>query len=618
MKRIICTVAFASLLLSCKSAQTANANVTQEVQVTIDLMNPKDDKVMVTMIPSAITQDNVTFNIPKTVPGTYSSDNYGKYIENVKGYDAKGNALTLTKEGENTWKITEAKKLAKVTYWVNDTYDSEKGGGFGNEDVFSPAGTNISPENYMLNTHGFVGYFSDKLAVPYTTTVMHPEALYGATSMTDLDASTSKDVFKTSRYAELVEHPIMYSKPDYTTFKVDDMDILISVYSPNGSYKVSDIAPAMETMMRAQKKFLGAINNTKKYAVLLYLSDMKKQDAKGFGALEHPTSTTVVMPEMLPKEQMIESLKDVVSHEFFHIVTPLGVHSKEIQYFDFNNPKMSKHLWMYEGVTEYFANLFQVNQGLISEEDFYTRMSDKISQASSLDDTMPFTTMSANVLVKPYKDQYLNVYQKGALIGMCLDIIIRENSNGKRGVLDLMQKLTNEYGANKPFNDDELFDKITALTYPEVKTFLETYVSGPTPIPYEKYFAKVGVTQSKSKKPGNVFLKGQTPYITVDPQTKEIKMLPGIELPAFYSVLGIKNGDAILAVNNKNYNLDNIYDLITVSQSWKEDDAITVKIKRDGKETEVKGKIKLPYEETEGYQATDASKNALKEAWLKG
>jgi predicted metalloprotease with PDZ domain len=31
---------------------------------------------------------------------------------------------------------------------------------------------------------------------------------------------------------------------------------------------------------------------------------------------------------------------------------------------------MSEHLWMYEGVTEYFANLFQINQGLITEEDF--------------------------------------------------------------------------------------------------------------------------------------------------------------------------------------------------------------------------------------------------------
>ena len=59
---------------------------------------------------------------------------------------------------------------------------------------------------------------------------------------------------------------------------------------------------------------------------------------------------------------------------------------------------MSEHLWMYEGVTEYFANLFQINQGLITEEDFYNRLSDQIERAKAMNDTMSFTTMSANVL----------------------------------------------------------------------------------------------------------------------------------------------------------------------------------------------------------------------------
>lgn len=619
MKKIIYTLALTTLFCSSLLAQNSNSAKTQEIKVAIDLNTIQDDKLMVTVFATPSNLDTVTFQIPKTVPGTYSLDNYGKYIENLKAYDTKGKELVATKMGENSWQIANAKKLQKVTYWVNDTYDTETGGGgFGGGDVFSPAGTNIAPDNVMLNTHGFIGYFSDKLEVPYTTTITHPATLFGATAMVDNDPSTTQDVFKSFRYADLVEHPIMYAKPDYTTFMVDDMQIIISIYSPNGTHKVSDIAPEMEKIMRAQKKFLGKLNNTKKYAVLLYLSDMQKADAKGFGALEHPTSTTVVMPEMMPNEALLEQLKDVVSHEFFHIVTPLGVHAKEIQYFDFNAPKMSKHLWMYEGVTEYFANLFQVNQGLISEEDFYNRMSDKISQAAAMNDTMPFTLMSANVLDEPYKKQYLNVYQKGALIGMCLDIIIRENSNGQRGILDLMQKLTTEYGVTKPFDDDELFGKITSFTYPEVKKFLETYVSGTTPIPYNDYFARVGVTQSKRKVPGNVFLKGQTPFITVNPETKEIIVLPGIELPTFYSALGIKNGDIIKTINNTNYSIDNIYDLIMSSQSWKENDPITVTIKRDGKESEVKGTVKLPYEEAEGWQATDVSKTTLKNAWLKG
>lgn len=617
MKKILLAASFAFLALGCKTAQTS-AEVSSNVQVNIDLNTIKDDKVMVTVLPTKINQDVITYNIPKTVPGTYSTDNYGKYIENLKAYDAKGKALVVAKMDDNTWRITDAKKLNKVTYWVNDTYDQETQGGIGGKDVFSPAGTNIDPNCFMINTHGFVGYFSDKKDATYSLNIAHPAELFGATAMTDLDPSSTSDTFKTSRYAELVDHPIMYTKPDYTTFKVENMDIIISVYSPNGKFKAADITPNMEKMMVAQKKFLGPINNTKKYAVLIYLSDMQKNDAKGFGALEHTTSTTVVMPEQMPAEEMDEQLKDIVSHEFFHIVTPLGIHANEIHYFDFNAPKMSKHLWMYEGVTEYFANLFQINQGLITEEEFYGRMSEKIRQASVMDDTMPFTQMSANVLEQPYKDQYLNVYQKGALIGMCLDIIIREESNGQRGILDLMQKLNNEYGIQKPFKDDELFDKIVSLTYPKVGEFFKTYVEGPTPIPYDQFFAKMGVTTATSKIAGNPFFNSQAPFISVNPQTKEIIVIPGIPLPEFYSAIGLKPEDIITTINGKNYNLDNIYDLIGESQNWKENDAIQVKIKRSGKEMELKGKVKLPYEEVLGYKATDDSKKALRDAWLKG
>jgi predicted metalloprotease with PDZ domain len=436
--------------------------------------------------------------------------------------------------------------------------------------------------------------------------------------MTDLETSNTADTFITSRYAELVENPIMYSKPDYTKFTVDGMEILISVYSPSGKVTAQSIAPEMRTMMTAQKTFLGKINATKKYTVLLYLSSMKENDAKGFGALEHPTATTVVLPEIMPKEELVKSMMDVVSHEFFHIVTPLSIHSKEIQYFDYNNPKMSEHLWLYEGVTEYFANLFQINQGLITEKDFYNRLSDQMERASTMNDSMSFTTMSANVLTQPYKDQYINVYQKGSLIGMCLDIIIREKSNGERGILDLMQKLSSEYGVSKPFNDNELFAKITALTYPEVGSFLTSYVAGTTPIPYATYFAKVGIAASTVKTTGNVFLKGQVPYITVNPETKEIVVIPNIELNDFYTSLELKGADIILAINDTPYSLDNIYDMISTSQTWKENDKITLKIRRNGTEQLLNGTIKLPYEEKKELNATDETKKTLRESWLRG
>ncbi|SDW74492.1 M61 family metallopeptidase [Flavobacterium degerlachei] len=618
MKRIIYALAFSSVLWSCKTTSSIATASKEQVQVAINISDIIEDKVMVTVKAPSITSDKITYHIPKTVPGTYSEDNYGRFVDDLKAYDKKGNLLVVNKMDTNSWSISKAKTLDKITYLVNDSFDTEKGTGFGQDDVFSPAGSNIDAgKNIMLNTHCFVGYFTNFMSTPYKVAISHPAEMWGATSMTDIDSSATNDVFVTSRYAELVENPIMYSKPDHTSFIVDGMDINISVYSPTGKVTAESITPEMKTMMTAQKNFLGKINSTKKYSVLLYLSTMQDGDAKGFGALEHPTATTVVLPEVMPKEELVKSMKDVVSHEFFHIVTPLSIHSKEIQDFDYNDPKMSKHLWMYEGVTEYFANLFQINQGLITEEDFYNRISDQIERANAMNDTMSFTTMSANVLTQPYKDQYVNVYQKGSLIGMCLDIIIREKSNGERGILDLMQKLSNEYGVSKPFNDDELFAKITSLTYPEVGQFLATYVAGTTPIPYDNYFAKVGLSRSTTKTPANVFLKGQKPYITVDPQTKEIIVLPNIELNDFYTSLGLKGGDVIMTINDKAYSLENIYDMIGASQNWKENDAITVKIKRDGAIQTIKGKVKLPYEEKQILKATDASKSQLKEAWLK-
>ncbi|MFL9830807.1 peptidase M61 [Flavobacterium sp. ST-87] len=619
MKRIILILALTTMLWSCKSINNKTAKE-QLIQATINLTEVKNDQVLVTVNAPQITSEQIIYRIPKTVPGTYSEDNYGKYIEELKAYDKKGRLLTVQKLDENSWSITKATALSKITYLVNDTFDIEKGTGFGKEDVFSPAGSNIDAgKNFMINTHCFIGYFEDFMATPYHLTVNHPADLWGSTSMTDLDNSTTSDSFKTSRYAELVENPIMYSKPDYTTFNVDGMDIQISVYSPSGKYTAESITPEMKTMMTAQKHFLGKINATKKYSVLLYLSNMKEDDAHGFGALEHPTATTVVLPEIMEKEELVKSMMDVVSHEFFHIVTPLTIHSKEIQFFDYNNPKMSEHLWMYEGVTEYFANLFQINQNLIPEEDFYNRIAEKIEESKALNDTMSFTKMSANVLEQPYKDQYLNVYQKGALIGMCIDIIIREKSNGERGILDLMQKLANEYGVSKPFNDSELFDKITALTYPEVGEFLKTYVAGTTPIPYDLYLAKVGLTQTTKQVPASVFIKDKTtPYVLVNPNNNEISVIPNSELNPFFNQLGLKGGDVILAINQITYSYENIYDMINESDKWKENEAIEIKIKRNGKEQLIKGTVHLPYQEKLHIEVTDTSKKQLKEAWLKG
>ena len=181
-----------------------------------------------------------------------------------------------------------------------------------------------------------------------------------------------------------------------------------------------------------------------------------------------------------------------------------------------------------------------------------------------------------------------------------------------------MRQLTAVYGPKKPFNDSDLFAKITELTYPEVGTFLTTYVSGTTPIPYDVYFAKMGVAKAKIKKATNPFMNNYAVGITVDVATKELKIKNDIALSPFLTGIGLKGGDVILDINGKPFTVDTMSEGMTAAQNWNEGATVTMKIKRDGKEKTLTGKAIYTYEETEGYKQVDATKEALKNSWLKG
>lgn len=625
MKKLIYSLAIISLTFGCKSRQQMDPVTPQHVEVTLDLVNVEDDRVMVTVDPGKLTDPQTTFYIPKTVPGTYSVDNYGKFIEDLKAFDYLGDEMLLAKTDDNTWLIDNSEDLDKITYWVNDSFDVQ-----GEEGIFSPAGTNIEEgENFMLNLHGFIGYFENLQEQPYKLIVHRPQDLIAGTSMPlsrslphPENSSSIIDSYNANRYFEIIDNPIMYSSPDTTHIKIEDMDVLVHVYSPNNVYTSKSIQPEMEKTISAQKRFLGEIDNTPNYSILLYLSNPEETDAKGFGALEHHTSTVVVLPETMPLESLNQTMTDVVSHEFFHILTPLNVHSNEIHYFNYNDPQMSQHLWMYEGVTEYFAHLFQVNQGLIDNQEFYNRMSSKIENSRNFDETVPFTEMSKNILEEPYSEDYYNVYLKGALIGMALDIRLRELSNGERGILDLMKDLSGKYGKDKPFEDDKLIPQIVDLTYPEIEEFFNQYVSGSTPLPYEEFLEKVGVEMQEATVNTSYFIKGQTPYIDGNPDTGELFFRENIGLNSFLNELGVENGDIIKSVNGTEYNIQNVYDLVSQSQSWQEGEDITMVVVRDGEEVELKGKISQPTDTemklTELELPETDPRVALRKAWLKG
>ena len=630
MKIKVVSFLFAALLFaSCSSTKNAGNDLAVSLPITtqIDLSKVINDKVPVTINPGRFTTESVTYHLPKVVQGTYSVSDFGKYIDDFKAFDYKGNELLFNKTDTNTWVINGATNLDYITYYVNDTFDVEVTGGIGGDTPFSPAGTNIESDNYVLNLHGFIGYFDSLKNNQYTLDVTAPNDFIRSSALQKVDAKTSSDgknittSYAATRYFDITDNPMMYGNLSVEEFQVGNIKVVLSVYSPNKTHSAASLKDAMYKMMQAQKTFLGDINSTPRYDIFLYLSDGEKESPKGFGALEHHTSTVVVMPEAMPEDALEESLIETVSHEFFHIVSPLSVHSEDVHYFDYNNPTFSKHLWMYEGVTEYFANLFQINQGLISEEEFYSKMMGKIQTSSQMNDSMSFTEMSENVLDEPYSKQYYNVYQKGALIGMCVDILMREGSNGQRGILSLMKELSNKYGKNKPFEDDKLFEDIQAMTYPSLKLFFDKHVIGTTPIDYNEFLNKVGLEINEGKVETNYIQNAGALIISGDGQKGTIFFTDLVLDNSFWVEQGVQPNDVIKEIDGEPMTLQNANQILQNVFMWKPGKDIEVKLDRNGEEIIIKTITTPSYTMGKGIMPKSNATQAeisLKEAWLKG
>jgi predicted metalloprotease with PDZ domain len=324
-------------------------------EFAVDLTKCADDKLTVDLITPTFASSEITYCMPKIVPGTYEIFDFGRFVSNFSATDSAGNNLPVDHFDLNSWKISKATELYKISYKVEDTWDTE----IGDPIIFEPAGSNFEADkNFVLNTHCIFGYFEGYTKMPYQITISHSKELVGSCSLPDVTFSGNTDTYKTEDYMQLQDAPMMYSLPDTTILNVGGAQILISVYSPNKVTTSKFIAEKINEILKEQEEYLGGALPIKKYVYLIYLTPSSGLSGAS-GALEHSYSSMYFLPEM-DQKYLAQTIRDVSAHEFFHIVTPLSIHAEQIGNFDYSNPKISEHLWLYEGTTEYAAGLVQI------------------------------------------------------------------------------------------------------------------------------------------------------------------------------------------------------------------------------------------------------------------
>ncbi|MBK9248636.1 MAG: hypothetical protein IPM69_11100 [Ignavibacteria bacterium] len=414
----ICLIALLLPVLVSSAFAITKPKTNTTVFAIIDLVGLDSDMVKVTVLPPTFVKDKpFIYIMPASVPGTYAQYDFGRFVKKFQAFDKKGKTLEVTRLNANEFAISTSEKLAKIEYWVIDTFDDLTD----SLEVFNPVGTNFQKDtNFLLNYAGLIGYFNDYKSVAYEVKILKPTEMYGATAIKKKVVSTGEDIMYAKNYDELVDNPAMYSLPDTVSYRQGNALISVAVYSMTGVVKASFVANVLKPITKAVERFFGTMP-VDHYSFILYYASPGRRDINrkgGLGALEHNYCSMYFMAESQDTNQVRGFLNRTASHEFLHILVPLHLHSEEIADFDFRNPKMSQHLWLYEGVTEYFATLAQIHDTLVTEKEALGMFRQKIfTQGFMSFKPVSLTELSTRVLEPEWQKIYPIIYEKERLSG---------------------------------------------------------------------------------------------------------------------------------------------------------------------------------------------------------
>lgn len=484
MKRILFGFAVIAVIFTAQSQPTMKFSA----DVVTNL-----DTIYVSLSPtSSLSRANDIFQFAATAPGTYQTMNIGRFVSNFKAFDAHGSEIKVEKQSINQFKIAQPEKLAKITYSVAETFDTE----VAELPIYLMCGSSIEEDHALLNTHVFLGYFQGLQASPIELTIKGQSGWKVGSAL-----KNENGVFYANNFDHAVDSPILLGDLTYADTAIAETPVRIYTYSANKKVDSEMLLNNMADMLSAAQKFL--IDLPVDEYTFLYHFEPNQPGVTG--AWEHSYSSEYVLNEGEPTEKFMEGVTDIASHEFFHIVTPLNIHSEIVEKFNFVSPTPSLHLWLYEGVTEWASNMLLLRGGVITVED-YLKNSVRFKilvDEKHFDKSWSLKKIAEESFTTGAK-QYANIYYRGSLVAGLLDIRLLELSDGTYGLRELILDLVDKYGKGNPVSEKTFVDDIVEMTYPEIQDFFDNYIWDNQPLPHKEYLAKVGVELKEKRKKGLV------------------------------------------------------------------------------------------------------------------
>ncbi len=514
-------IIFAAFLLA---LVTSSAGGT--IRYTVSLQHPERHIFHVSMeIP------DVTGEVIVQMPAwnaLYQIRDFSAHVREVEAF-AGANQAAVEKLDKLTWRVAGngTITLRYATYW----------------DEPGPFATQLNSEHAFINPAMILMYASDRRAenevIAMPDVPLEWQAAGASLHTLESVGRAREFIFAAASYDALVDAPIELGKIDQ--FDLPAMTPPVSVVVHGDKWKKRDVEEELRRICAYELRLMEGAP----YEHYTFIIHFGQAAAGAGGGMEHANSTAISL-------RSAEGLPNIAAHEFFHLWNVKRIRPATLDPVDYTKEQYTRALWFAEGVTNTYAAYTVVRSQLWSKDQFYLDLSQQVSdlEARPANRWQSAEESSLDAWLEKYPlynrpEASVSYYAKGQVLGVLLDILIRDRTDNQRSLDDVLRAMNNQFARqNKPYRDS-LDIRLTAeqVAGGSFEEFFHKYVSHADPLPYWQILSLAGLDlrTAQRKRPALGFFieRGATGEVIVR----------NLEAESSAAGAGLRSGDVLLSWN---------------------------------------------------------------------
>src|SRR6204780_3746031 len=350
------------------------------------------------------------------------------------------------------------------------------------------------PFNSQLNAHhAFVNFAEVLMYVPSRRAedarVQFDDVPEGWRVAAELPAGATPNSFLAANYGTLVDAPAELGK--FAEFGFDETGAHFRVVVDGKDWRRESLESILRDITKYEVHLMGGAPFTQ-YTFFFHFGPYPEV---GGGGMEHSNCTAI-------SASSGEAAASVAAHEFFHAWNVKRIRPQTLEPVDYTKEMYTRALWFAEGVTSTYGDYTLERSGLWTKEQFYADLAAEISELDSrpAHRWQSVEESSLNAWLEGY-DEYrrpersISYYNKGQILGDLLDLAIRDATDNRKSLDDVLRRMNDVYAKQGRFYDDSqgveaVTEEVAGITFDD---FFRSYVAGTTEIPYDKFFNAAGL-----------------------------------------------------------------------------------------------------------------------------